>query len=157
MSYYKLYRHIPEGNKVRGVLYLCEPGRRGETLLVKAAETLENLPVMIPALVYPVAVTMSPRFGKLLPLLRNVPGRSGIRIHGGTKPEHSQGCVLITRKPQYQAVVERMLYEQKRNEDIRIEIIQMRPGDQLPENQVIPLQYTDYEKVPTQKALPPAR
>lgn len=156
MSYYKLYRFLPDGNKVRGVLYLCQPGRRNETLLVKAADTLENLPVIIPALVYPVCVTMSPRFGKLLPLLRNVPGRSGIRIHGGTKPEHSQGCVLITRKTQYQAVVERMLYEQKRHEDIRIEIIQMRPGDRLPTNQTINLKYTDYEKIPTQITQSPA-
>lgn len=58
--------------------------------------------------------------------------------------------VLITRKTQYQAVVERMLYEQKRHEDIRIEIIQMRPGDTLPTNQIIHLKYTDYEKIPTQ-------
>ena len=41
-------------------------------------------------------LTMSPKFGVVLPLLENVPGRSGIRIHTGTKPEHSKGCILVT-------------------------------------------------------------
>ncbi|MBP5659578.1 MAG: hypothetical protein J6W89_06155, partial [Paludibacteraceae bacterium] len=39
--------------------------------------------------------TYSPRFKKDLPLLMNVPGRTGIRIHTDNKPEHSQGCILV--------------------------------------------------------------
>ena len=58
--------------------------------------TLENADFIIPEGKYPVVLTMSPKFGKVLPLLENVPGRSGIRIHTGTKPEHSKGCVLVT-------------------------------------------------------------
>jgi hypothetical protein len=27
--------------------------------------------------------------------VQNVPNRSGIRIHRGTKPEHSTGCILV--------------------------------------------------------------
>jgi hypothetical protein len=84
---------------------------------------------MIPALCYRVAVTLSPRFNKLLPILQGVPGRTGIRIHGGIKPEHSQGCILLNRKAEYKAVVERMLYERKQCEEIRIEIIDFKPGD----------------------------
>ena len=58
--------------------------------------TLENADYIIPEGTYELTLTMSPKFGKVLPLLGNVPGRSGIRIHTGTKPEHSKGCVLVT-------------------------------------------------------------
>lgn len=96
MAYYKLYRKEPQGKAVHGTLYLCKPGRRNETYLVKAAETLENNDYLIPALIYKVVVTMSPKFRRLLPYLLQVPGRSGIRVHRGTKPEHSKGCILVS-------------------------------------------------------------
>ena len=57
--------------------------------------SLENADFIIPAGTYEVRITQSPRFHKPLPLLMNVPGRTGIRIHTGTKPEHSQGCILV--------------------------------------------------------------
>ena len=41
-----------------------------------------------------IAITYSYKFKKLLPILENVPDREGIRIHRGTKPEHSTGCIL---------------------------------------------------------------
>ncbi len=58
--------------------------------------TLENADYIIPEGTYQLVNTMSPRFKKILPLLVNVPGRSGIRVHTGIKPEHSKGCVLVT-------------------------------------------------------------
>lgn len=58
--------------------------------------TLENADFIVPEGTYQLVNTMSPRFKKILPLLVNVPGRSGIRVHTGTKPEHSKGCVLVT-------------------------------------------------------------
>ena len=150
MSYYKLYRYPAEGKKVRGVLYLCEDGGRFETLLVKVAGTIENNDVIIPALIYPVAVTMSPKFGTLMPLIRMVPNRTGIRIHRGTQPKHSQGCVLIPKKEEYQSLVERLLYEQEHHEEIRLEIIQLKAGDTMPAN-VISLNFKDYEKIRTER------
>ena len=60
--------------------------------------TLENADYIIPVGTYPVSVTFSPRFKRMLPLIGNVPGRSGIRIHGGSKPEHSKGCVLVSAR-----------------------------------------------------------
>jgi hypothetical protein len=68
--------------------------------------TLERVGYQIPALCYHVAVTMSPKFKRLLPLVQNVPRtgykakgdkamRLGIRFHRGTKPEHSTGCILV--------------------------------------------------------------
>ena len=56
--------------------------------------SLENADFLIPAGTYPVERTWSPKFKKLLPIIQNVPDREGIRIHRGTLPEHSHGCVL---------------------------------------------------------------
>lgn len=49
----------------------------------------------IPAGEYTVIVTHSPTFKRALPLLLNVPGFAGVRIHGGNKPEHTRGCILV--------------------------------------------------------------
>ena len=59
-----------------------------------SAPTLENADYLIPAGRYPLKRTWSPKFKKNLPLVDEVPDREGIRIHKGTKPEHSQGCIL---------------------------------------------------------------
>ena len=58
--------------------------------------TIENADFIIPAGTYPLNRTWSPKFKKLLPIIEEVPEREGIRIHTGTKPEHSTGCVLVT-------------------------------------------------------------
>ena len=57
--------------------------------------TIENADFIIPAGTYPLNRTWSPKFKKLLPIIEEVPEREGIRIHTGTKPEHSTGCVLV--------------------------------------------------------------
>ena len=59
-------------------------------------DTIENADYLIPAGTYPLKRTYSPKFKKLIPLIDEVPNRTGIRIHMGTKPEHSTGCVLTT-------------------------------------------------------------
>jgi hypothetical protein len=58
-------------------------------------DTLENALYIIPAGTYPLRRTYSYKFKKLLPLVDEVPDRSGIRIHRGTLPEHSKGCILL--------------------------------------------------------------
>ena len=46
---------------------------------------------------YRLLLTYSTRFKKQLPLLVDVPGFDGVRIHGGNAPEDSLGCILVGR------------------------------------------------------------
>lgn len=47
---------------------------------------------------YEVKMTYSIKYEKELPQILNVPGFSGVRIHNGSFPEHSLGCILIGRR-----------------------------------------------------------
>lgn len=62
---------------------------------VRYCYTLERVEVQIPAGLYPVEITYSPRFNRPLPLLDSVPGRSDIRIHSGNWPRDTEGCILV--------------------------------------------------------------
>lgn len=49
----------------------------------------------IPTGRYKVEVTYSPKFKRYLPILLEVKGFSGIRIHSGNTPEDTLGCLLV--------------------------------------------------------------
>ena len=49
----------------------------------------------IPTGRYRILITRTRRFGRWLPLLLNVKGFEGIRIHAGNKPEDTRGCILL--------------------------------------------------------------
>ena len=83
--------------------------------------TLENEDYIIPAGTYPIAVTWSPKFKRMLPLVLNVKGRSGIRVHRGTRPEHSRGCILVSAASE-QELTAQWLALQASNEPIKITI-----------------------------------
>jgi hypothetical protein len=84
--YIRLIRNKPQSNAITGRLVI--DGRW-------FCNTLERVGYQILALCYHVAVTQSPKFKRPLPIVQNVPQRSGIRFHRGTKPEHSTGCILV--------------------------------------------------------------
>ena len=125
--YYKLIREKPEGKAVRGKLYWTSHyynHRTQQYTEVKhfICDTLENADFLVPALIYKVSVTQSPKFQRLLPILEQVPARSGIRIHRGTKPEHSLGCILVNPADE-QPLTARFLAEQTAHEETRLEIV----------------------------------
>ena len=84
--YIQLIRNKPQGNAITGRLVV--DGRW-------FCNTLERVGYQIPALCYQIRVTKSPKFKRLLPVVQNVPQRTGIRFHRGTKPQHSTGCILV--------------------------------------------------------------
>ena len=125
--YYKLIRETPDGKAVRGKLYRTSHvyyKYTGQTVerLHFICDTLENADHLILPLIYPVSVTRSPKFGRLLPSINQVPGRTGIRIHRGTRPEHSRGCILVSAENE-QLLTATWLKEQQEHEETRIEIV----------------------------------
>ena len=62
--------------------------------------TLENEVKAIPAGLYSIENSKSPKFGRELPLLFSdkVPSRRGVRIHAGNTYQNSAACVLVGMK-----------------------------------------------------------
>ena len=142
--YLKLIRNKPQGNAITGRLVI--DGRW-------YCNTLERVGYQIPALCYHVAVTQSPRFKRRLPIVQNVPRlpiggtpsnspsplayRTGIRIHRGTKPEHSTGCVLVP--PEKECLLTyNILKAQNAHEEIILEVIDFTPGTEYGYNHPCP-------------------
>lgn len=49
----------------------------------------------IPAGRYEIIINFSNRFQQYMPLLLNVPGFEGVRIHAGNKAANTEGCLLL--------------------------------------------------------------
>ena len=147
--YIRLIRNEAKGNAITGRLVI--DGRW-------FCYTLERKGVDIPALCYHVAVTQSPRFKRLLPIVQNVPQRSGIRIHRGSKSEHSSGCVLVVADNTLRgkgigrsaADVERaltslILKAQNEHEEIILEVTDFRAGTEYGYNHPCERELQQYE------------
>ena len=111
MAIIHLIRTSKDGQAVRGLMRV-----NGQEIA-----TLENADYVIPEGTYPIAVTWSPKFKRMLSIVLNVPGRSGIRVHRGTKPEHSRGCILVSATNE-QELTAKWLALQASNEPIKITI-----------------------------------
>lgn len=67
---------------------------------------------------YRVAVTKSPKFGRLLPLLCQVPNFSGIRIHAGRSVANTSGCICVGTRSTETHLTETLLQAQNNGEEI---------------------------------------
>ena len=127
--YIRLYRNQSSGSAITGRLVI-----NGRFF----CNTLERVGYQIPALCYPVRVTMSPRFKRLLPIVQNVPQRSGIRFHRGTKPQHSTGCVLLPDREIENKLTNLLKETQESHEEIILEVTDFRPGTEYGYNTPCP-------------------
>ena len=149
--YVQLIRNQPKANAITGRLVI-----NGRWF----CNTLERVGYQIPALCYHVAVTQSPKFKRLLPIVQNVPQRSGIRFHRGTRPEHSTGCILVladnnptplhptpytlhppqgrTSADVEQELTRLILQTQNAHEEIILEVTDFRPGTEYGYNTQCP-------------------
>ena len=85
----------------------------------------------IPVGIYKVLITYSPKYKRNMPLIANVKGYLGIRIHSGNTAKDTEGCILVGKNTKvgmvtdsrntYNALFKRL--QQKGSNDITIEII----------------------------------
>lgn len=88
----------------------------------------------IPAGTYSVIVSHSPKFGRDLPLLEDVPNFEGIRIHPGNKASDTEGCLLPGRSKStdsvgesrvaFGALFDKIKAARTRGETVQIEIVE---------------------------------
>jgi hypothetical protein len=128
--YIRLIRNKPHGSAITGRLVI--DGRW-------FCDTLERVGYQILPLCYPVKVTRSPKFKRLLPLVSNVPQRSGIRFHRGTLPEHSTGCILLSKDKEIE-LTQLILQAQNSHEEIILEVTDFRPGTESGYNTPCPVE-----------------
>lgn len=82
----------------------------------------------IPTGIYTILLTYSPKYKKAMPLINNVKGYSGIRIHSGNTAKDTLGCLIVGKNTKVGMVTEsRKTYEKlytllKTQKHITIEI-----------------------------------
>ena len=86
----------------------------------------------IPVGVYSVKITYSPRFKRDLPLLLDVPGFEGVRIHTGNSAKDTEGCILVGQlagadviwqsQLAFNAIFSKLKEAQAKGEEIKLEI-----------------------------------
>lgn len=92
--------------------YFCdvlEDKDRGLESSMSESEILEKKvkgQTAIPTGHYVINITYSPKYKRMMPLLLNVKGFSGIRIHSGNSSKDTEGCLLVGKNKQVGKVLE---------------------------------------------------
>ena len=92
--------------------YFCdvlEDKDRGLDRSMTESEILEKKvkgQTAIPTGHYVINITYSPKYKRMMPLLLDVKGFSGIRIHSGNTAKDTEGCLLVGKNKQVGKVLE---------------------------------------------------
>ena len=92
--------------------YFCdvlEDVDRGLDSSMSESEILEKKvkgQTAIPTSHYDINITYSPKYKRMMPLLLNVKGFSGIRIHSGNSSKDTDGCLLVGKNKKVGMVLE---------------------------------------------------
>jgi hypothetical protein len=78
--------------------YVCEDAVRGDGDPKTVAQWKVKGESAIPYGIYRVRKTQSPKYGRPMWELQNVPGFQGIRIHSGNTEADTEGCLLFGKK-----------------------------------------------------------
>ncbi len=128
-----LLKLIREYHRVetRGVLYVDDkyfgatiepPYGMGTHLKDKRYPQIGDRKGCIPEGWYRVDVTYSPKFKRMMPILRQVPGFEGIRIHAGMNVHNTTGCICVGERWKEKKLTDLLAKTQERNEQIYIAI-----------------------------------
>lgn len=114
--------------------YFCdvlEDKDRGLDSSMKESEILEKKvkgQTAIPTGHYVINITYSPKYKRMMPLLLDVKGFSGIRIHSGNTSKDTEGCLIVGKNKKVGMVLEsrdtykRLLKMMEGQEEITIDI-----------------------------------
>ena len=92
--------------------YFCdvlEDKDRGLDSLMTESEILEKKvkgQTAIPTGHYVINITYSPKYKRMMPLLLDVKGFSGIRIHSGNTAKDTEGCLIVGKNKKVGMVLE---------------------------------------------------
>lgn len=80
----------------------------------------------IPTGIYELILNYSPKYKKVMPLLLNVKGYSGVRIHSGNTEKDTEGCILVGWNKK-----KGMVIDSRKAYDILMKKIGQNKGDKI--------------------------
>jgi hypothetical protein len=95
LGQFELFSH--EGKKIWGC-FTCEDAVRGDGDPATVARWKVKGESAIPYGAYKARKTRSPKYGRDMWELQDVPGFQGIRIHSGNTEADTEGCLLLGRR-----------------------------------------------------------
>jgi len=90
-----VFRLLDNGGREAWQCFTCEDTVRGNGDPKTVAQWKVKGESAIPYGAYKVKKTHSPKYGRQMWEIQNVPGFQGIRIHAGNTEAHTEGCLLF--------------------------------------------------------------